>query len=197
MFDSSNSLRSKTAPMIEGALCIALAAVLSRINLFALPQGGSVDLELVPLFLVAWRWGAKWGCAVGALTGVVKILLGGFILNPLQAILDYPLAYACVGMAGMFTNLRKGQLVGAILAAVGQISCHILSSAVFFAQYAPEGESPWGYSIAYNTPVIALKYTISTVAAYFLWRALQEALSFGGGDRTPKMTPPSPESAAS
>ena len=188
MFDSSNSLRSKTAPMIEGALCIALAAVLSRINLFALPQGGSVDLELV-----AWRWGAKWGCAVGALTGVVKILLGGFILNPLQAILDYPLAYACVGMAGMFTNLRKGQLVGAILAAVGQISCHILSGAVFFAQYAPEGESPWGYSIAYNTPVIALKYTISTVAAYFLWRALQEALSFGEGERqNPKNDPAQP-----
>ena len=171
----SSSSRSTTAAMVEGALCVALAVALSKFNLFALPQGGSIDLELVPLLLFAWRRGLKWGCGAGALAGVVKILMGGYILNPVQAVLDYPLAYACTGLAALFPHWGK-RVVGTVLAAAGQIACHVVSGAIFFAQYAPEGQSPWAYSIAYNTPVISLKYALSAVAAYILWKGLEAAL---------------------
>ena len=46
---------SRTVVLVEGALCIALSIVLSYIRLFRMPQGGSVNLELVPLILFAWR----------------------------------------------------------------------------------------------------------------------------------------------
>ena len=59
------------AVMIEGALCIALCIVLEKINIFAMPQGGSVDFELIPLLLFAYRRGMKWGIQAGALTGLL------------------------------------------------------------------------------------------------------------------------------
>ena len=43
------SIHSATAAMVEGALCIALAVVLSKVNLFALPNGSSVDAAQVGL----------------------------------------------------------------------------------------------------------------------------------------------------
>ena len=170
---SSSSSRSSIGIMIEGALCIALCVVLSKLNLFVMPQGSSVDIGLMPLILFAWRHGVKWGCGAGALTGLVKILLGGYILNPLQAILDYPLAYACTGLSALLPRSLPGKTVGTFFAVLAQIACHVVSGAVFFAQYAPEGQSPWIYSVAYNAPVIALKYAVSFIAAVILWKALQ------------------------
>ena len=65
---------SRTVVLVEGALCIALSIVLSYIRLFRMPQGGSVNLELVPLILFAWRRGLCWGCGAGVLADVINLL---------------------------------------------------------------------------------------------------------------------------
>lgn len=163
--------RISLVSMIEGALCIALALVLTKLNLFVMPQGGSVDLELVPLLLFAYRRGPKLGVLVGALTGVMKVVTGAYVLNIVQLILDYPLAYAFAGIAGFYPKL-----LWLILAALGQLACHVVSGAFFFAQYAPQGWNPWLYSIIYNAPVIVAKYAISAVIALILWQVLQKAM---------------------
>ncbi|MCR5347362.1 MAG: energy-coupled thiamine transporter ThiT [Fretibacterium sp.] len=168
-----DSSRSKITAMVEGALCIALGEVLSKFNLFVMPQGSSVDMGLMPLILFAWFRGLKWGCGAGALAGLIKILLGGYILNPVQAVLDYPLAYACTGLAALLPRSVLGKTAGTFLAGLAQIACHVVSGAVFFGQYAPEGQNPWMYSFAYNAPVIAMKYVLSFIAVCILWKALQ------------------------
>lgn len=162
---------SNTIIMIEGALCIALAVVLSKVDLFRMPQGGSVDFELVPLLLFTYRRGLKWGARAGALTGIMKLLIGGEFFNVIQFLLDYPLAFAFVGLAAV-----PPKILGLILAAAGQIACSVVSGAVFFAQYAPEGQNPWVYSLFYNVPVLGVKYIISGIAALILWKALDKAL---------------------
>ncbi|MBQ3447875.1 MAG: energy-coupled thiamine transporter ThiT [Synergistaceae bacterium] len=163
--------RRTTSIMIEGALCIALCIVLEKINIIAMPQGGSVDFELIPLLLFTYRRGAKWGVQAGALAGVVKILLGGYFLNVVQVILDYPLAYACVGLAAI-----RPKVVGLVVAALGQITCSVISGVVFFAQYAPEGQSPLMYSLLYNGPVLGAKYILSGIVAMFMWKVLERDL---------------------
>lgn len=157
--------------MIEGALCIALCIVLEKINIFSMPQGGSVDFELIPLLLFTYRRGLKWGIQAGALTGLVKILLGGYVVNIVQVILDYPLAYACVGLAAFHPRI-----VSIFLAALGQITCSVISGVVFFSQYAPEGQSPLMYSIMYNAPVLGAKYVLSGIVAIFMWKVLERDL---------------------
>ena len=163
--------RISIVSMIEGALCIALALVLTKLNLFAMPQGGSVDIELVPLLLFAYRRGPKLGILVGALTGVMKVLTGAYVLNPVQLVLDYILAYAFVGIAAFYPRF-----LWLIIAAFGQLASHVVSGAIFFAQYAPSGWNPWLYSIIYNAPVIVAKYAISSVIAIILWQILQKAM---------------------
>ena len=157
--------------MIEGALCIALCIVLEKINIFAMPQGGSVDFELIPLLLFTYRRGMKWGIQAGALAGVLKIFLGGYFFNVVQVILDYPLAYACVGLAAIHPKI-----IGLVIAALGQITCSVISGVVFFAQYAPEGQSPLVYSIMYNAPVLGAKYLLSGIVALFMWKVLERDL---------------------
>ena len=148
---------SRTVVLVEGALCIALSIVLSYLRLFRMPQGGSVNLELVPLILFAWRRGLCWGCGAGVLAGLMNLLLGGYVVHPVQAILDYPAAYGAMG-----------------LAALVQFSCHVLSGVIFFASYAPEGTNPWVYSAVYNGSFLAPKIVISGVVTWILLRKLEE-----------------------
>ena len=162
---------SNTIIMIEGALCIALAFVFSKINLLEMPQGGSVDFELVPLILFAYRRGFKWGVLTGALMGFIKILLGAYFFNVAQVILDYPLAYAFVGFCA-----AHPAIIGLILAAIGHTGCSVLSGVLFFAEYAPEGQSPFMYSLLYNGPVLGAKYIVSWIVAMILWKVLEREL---------------------
>ena len=168
---SKKQKHSGTIIMIEGALCIALSIVLSRFDLFRMPQGGTIDFELVPIIIFAYRRGLKWGLIGGILVGLMKMLIGGYILNPVQAFLDYPLAFMFVGLAAVHPKI-----IGITLSAVGQISCSIISGAYFFGQYAPEGQNPWVYSFFYNAPVLGTKYIISFIVALILWKALERDL---------------------
>ena len=167
-----SSRHKSIAPMTECALCVALSFVMSKINLFTMPQGGSVDFELVPLILFAYRRGWKWGINAGILTGLMRIILGSYFYTPIQVILDYPLAYSFVGLA----DLHPWWL-GLIVAWAGQTASSVVSGAIFFAQYAPEGQSPWVYSFFYNAPVLGMKYILSGIAAFLLWKILERELA--------------------
>lgn len=164
-------IHNKTAIMTEGAMCIALSFVLSRIVLFRMPQGGSISFELVPLLLFTYRRGFKWGIGAGALVGVIKILFGGYFLNVLQVLLDYPVAFACVGFAAI-----SPKILGLIVAAVLHISCSVISGVIFFANFAPEGQSPFIYSLAYNVPVLSVKYIVCGIIAFFLWKYIERLI---------------------
>ena len=168
---ASKSKHSNTVIMVEGALCVALSIVLSKFDLFRMPQGGTIDFELVPVMILAYRRGLKWGVFGGVLIGITKMLTGGYILNPVQAFLDYPLAFARVGLCAIHPKI-----IGFIIAACGQILCSIVSGAYFFAEYAPEGQNPWIYSFFYNAPVLGTKYVISWIVALILWKALEREL---------------------
>ena len=162
---------SNTIIMIEGALTIALAVVLSRFDLFRMPQGGTIDFELVPLIILTYRRGFKWGLITGALFGVLRALIGGYILNFFQFVLDYPAAFACVSLVAF-----SPKFVGLIFAMAGQTLFSVLSGVIFFAEYAPEGQNVWAYSFFYNAPVLGVKYLISFIMALILWKALEREL---------------------
>jgi thiamine transporter len=139
-----------------GALCIALSFVLSCIRLYRMPQGGSITpASMLPLIAFAFAYGAGPGMLVGLAYGLLQLLQGADIVHPLQMLLDYPLAFAMVGLAGLARRLSarrgKGALaVGVVLATLGRLLCATLSGWVFFASYAPQGQSPFLYSLVYN-----------------------------------------------
>jgi len=160
--------------LTEGALCVALSVVLSYLKLFRMPQGGSITLEMAPILFFAYRCGAKWAVGAGALSGLLQMLFGGSIYHPVQAILDYPVAFACVGLAGAF---GERLISGALAGGAARLACHVVSGAVFFAAYAPAGQNPWIYSAVYNLTFMIPALILSGGAAWILWKKL--------GDITP------------
>ena len=48
--------------LCEGALLLALAQVLGYLKLWELPNGGSVTLSMLPIFLFCVRWGFGRAC---------------------------------------------------------------------------------------------------------------------------------------
>jgi thiamine transporter len=155
--------------LVEGALCVALSVVLSYLKILPMPQGGSITLEMSPLLFFSYRRGVKWGLAAGAMSGFLQLLLGGYVVHPIQGVLDYPAAFACMGVAGIAGHHF---LLGTAASCALRLLCHVLSGAIFFASYAPEGQNPWLYSLVYNATYMIPSMIISFAAAWLLWSRL-------------------------
>lgn len=141
-------MKRRAALLTEGAIAVALTIVLSYLKVWHLPQGGSVTLENVPLLLFALRNGWKPGILAGFIAGGLQVLSGGYVVHPVQGLLDYPMAFAALGVAGFFS--RRWMIPGVMAAGAVRFFFHVLSGVVFFASYAPEGTPVWIYSLVYN-----------------------------------------------
>lgn len=160
-----------TARMIaNAALCLALAFVLSYIKLFDLPQGGAVTAaSLLPIVAFAYSYGLAPGLVVGVAYGLLQMIQDPWIVTPVQAILDYPLAFACIALAAVARRLPDswGWLAGMALAAVGRFVCHTFTGVVFFAEYAEgTGMTPFVYSVSYNSFVFVDMAICAVVMAF-------------------------------
>jgi thiamine transporter len=126
-----------------------LAGALSLIShsFFSLPQGGSINLGMIPIFWLSLRRGWKIGIFAGAVFGMVDLAIEPFIVNPVQFILDYPLPFALLGLAGFFQNCP---VVGVVVGGSARFVCHFMSGFIYFGDYAPAGMSPLVYSALYN-----------------------------------------------
>ena len=150
--------RNKTKSLVYGALCIALSFALSYVKLFSMPMGGSVTLcSMLPLMFYSYRFGLPKGLLAGLAYGLLQLIQKPEVIHWAQLILDYPLAFALVGLAGVTAakdGLASGAAwrlpAGALIGGAARLLCHVVSGAVFFGQYAPEGMNPWWYSLLYN-----------------------------------------------
>ncbi len=73
MKQSQISLRALT----EGAVFVALAQITDYIKLFRLPQGGSVTVAMLPIFVYCARWGFGPAMLVGFVYSLAQLFLDG------------------------------------------------------------------------------------------------------------------------
>ena len=90
--------------LVEAGVMIALAQVLSYVVIYQMPQGGSVTAgSMVPILLFAVRWGTAQGLLAGAVYGILQFILGPkWSYHIISILFDYIVAFACLGLAGMF-----------------------------------------------------------------------------------------------
>ncbi len=186
---------SSAQRLAEAGLVIALAKILDFIVLFRMPMGGSVTLAaMAPLFIFAIRWGWKWGILVGGAYGLVNVLLGGYVVHPLQMVFDYPLAFAMCGLAGLPVNRGKTDFISylpaMIFATFMRFIFHVLSGMIFYSSidFTEQGASllaalSWdnlsggiGYSIGYNGTFLLPDLIICLVIIGLLWKPLHRLL---------------------
>ena len=155
-----------------GALCMAMSFVLSYIKLWSMPLGGSVTLaSMLPLLWYNNKFGVKNGLIAGAAYGLLQLIQKPEIYHWAQVLLDYPLAFAALGLAGCVKNLQLGSVIGV----AGRWVCHILSGAIFFAEWVPEGWSnAWIYSAAYNGGYLLAELVLCVVLSFALAKALNK-----------------------
>ena len=149
-------------------MMIALATILYFTRIYTFPQGGSVTLgSMIPLMLLSLRRGAKIGISAGVIYGLIILYLEPFVYNPFQVLLDYPLAFGALGLAGLF---RRLPIIGVAIAMLGRFVCHFLSGIIFFASFAPPEMSPIVYSALYNGSYLGVEFVISAIIIYALLR---------------------------
>jgi len=168
----------------EMAIAVVLCVVLGLFKPFQMPQGGSVSLEMLPIIFIAVRRGLMPGVTTGLVYGFVQLtgLAGApFIYHPLQAALDYPLAFAAIGLAGLVPVVGWRSLWAAVaVGSAGRLFFHWLSGLLFFASYAPKWEAAWLYALTYNLFFLVPEALITAVCLWPLLKAYDAATGGAG-----------------
>ncbi|HEY6283852.1 MAG TPA: energy-coupled thiamine transporter ThiT [Nitrososphaerales archaeon] len=159
--------------LAEASVMVALALVLNALRLYTLPQGGTITIgEMVPILFVALRRGPRVGVFAGAIFGIVDVYFEPFVYNPIQFLLDYPLAYGALGLAGFFRGRSPFYSGVGVAVAIGcRFVCHFSSGIIFFASFAPSGENPAIYSAIYNATYLLPGLLISEFVILVLARS--------------------------
>ena len=193
--------KEKTRRLVESALLLAVATVLSELALVKLPYGGSVTVaSMLPVLLIAYRHGTPWGLLCGVVYGVIQQLLGLSTLSYFTTwqsivaiiVLDYVVAFAVIGLGGLFRHLRCRQpvqlLCGAFTVSVLRYVCHVISGATVWAGLSIPTEAALAYSFIYNATYMLPEAIVLCAVCYYLG----SVLFFGAGDikRMPAVATP-------
>ncbi|GGA87504.1 energy-coupled thiamine transporter ThiT [Ornithinibacillus halotolerans] len=172
----------KTLFMVEVAIFTALALVLDLLPAFKMPNGGSISFAMIPVFIVAFRWGLKGGLLSGLLWGLLQLAFGPSIFNLFQALIEYGFAFTVLGVAGIFAKpiqqtLKDGKLfkrftyitLGVFIGSALRFLAHFYAGIVFWGSYAPEGQPVWLYSLIYNGSYMLPSFILSSIVVFFLF----------------------------
>ncbi len=171
----------RTRKMVEAALLIALGTILSVIKLAELPYGGSITLaSMLPLILLSYRHGVRWGLGGSAVYAVLQQLLG---LNHLSyfttwqsvlaiILLDYLVAFTVAGLGGVLRPVVKEQrwavVFGAALVCLLRYTCHVISGATVWAGLSIPTGAALVYSLGYNATYMLPETLVTVVTAFYL-----------------------------
>lgn len=142
-----------TRSLVYASISVALAFVLNLVRLWIMPYGGSVTLvRFLPLVIYAYLFGVVKGVSACAVYGVLDLLMSGWIVHPVQILLDYIIGFACIGLSGLFRKTKLHFLWGPSVAIVCRYICLVVSGVVFWGDMMGEGfDNVWIYSLAYNS----------------------------------------------
>jgi thiamine transporter len=154
--------------LAEATVFIALTIVLKDVlpPIYEMPQGGAVTIAgLVPLIWFALRRGAKHGIFAGIVYGAIHAILpGSYIIHPVQGLLDYPIAFGALGLAGLY---KKIPAVGIGLGIFGRFLSSFFAGLFFFTDNPFSIEGIYA-SAAYNGTYLIPEFFITLVVIYIL-----------------------------
>lgn len=180
--------------LVESALLIALSTVLSTLKLIDMPYGGSVTFaSMLPVMLIAYRYGIGYGAASAGVYAVIQQLLGleNFAYLPVPTpiaiigliIFDYALAFLVIAIGGIFKGrLAEGRptasaqalelMLGAIVVCVLRYICHTVAGATVWQELPIPDGAAIIYSISYNATYMIPETIICAAVAFYLGGAI-------------------------
>ena len=164
-----------TRSITFAAVCIAMSFALSYLKIVEMPQGGSITIaSLLPLMIYSYMFGTKKGVFAGMIYGILQAFQDTYILHPAQFLLDYPVAFAGIGLAGMFARydrLKYPQVkfaLGAVTAGLVRFLSHFISGIFAFGTFATI-DPVWLYSLSYQAAYLLPDLAITLVAGILVF----------------------------
>lgn len=166
--------------LTESAMMIALATILSLLKLADLPYGGSITVaSMLPILIIAQRYGVLWGLFTGCVHGAVQLLLGTSTLSYVTGwqsvlaviLLDYIIAFAVIGLGGLTKKLKSApaaMVLGAVICGASRYACHVIAGATVWAGLSIPTSAALGYSFIYNATYMIPETIVLVVAGYFI-----------------------------
>lgn len=170
--------------LTESGLMLALTTILSVVAIAKLPYGGSITFaSMLPMIIIAYRYGFAWGLLTGATYGLIQMLLGldavSYATSAVAAIaiiaLDYILAFMSTAIGGLF---RKGKnqlsslVTATLLVCLVRYLFHVISGCTVWAGLSIPTADALVYSLIYNATYMLPETIITCVAAVYLASAL-------------------------
>ena len=159
---------------------IALATILSLLKLVDLPYGGSITpASMLPILIIAYRYGTGWGILTATVHGALQFILGTSVLSYVTGwksvcaviIFDYVLAFALIGLGGIFKNMKNGKaglVLGGLTACLARYLCHFISGVTVWRDISIPGSAAVIYSFSYNATYMIPETIVLCAAAYYL-----------------------------
>ncbi|MBQ3093658.1 MAG: energy-coupled thiamine transporter ThiT [Clostridia bacterium] len=174
-----------TVRLTESAVMLAVAVVLSLIPVVNMPFGGTVTLcSMLPIVLIAYRHGTKWGLLVGLAGSLLQLLLGlnnlSYATSALAVVaiilFDYVIAFSALGLAGVFRNVCRTQTAaltaGVLLCCVLRYACHFVSGVTVWRDISIPADQAILYSLGYNAAYMVPETIITLAGALALSTSL-------------------------
>lgn len=176
-------MNTKTLRLTESAIMLALGFILSLLKIIDMPFGGSVTVfSMLPVIIIAYRYGTPWGLLVGFTASLLQMLSGlknltyGTSAGAVIAIiaLDYVIAFTGMGLGGIFRGKIKDQgmsiALGALSACLIRYICHTVVGCTVWAGVSIPTSDGLIYSMVYNAAYMIPETAITVVGAYFAGR---------------------------
>lgn len=163
---------------------LAFATILSLLKIVDLPYGGSVTaFSMLPIILIAYRYGAAWGSFTALAYSILQLLTGLKTVMGVDALsaaavilLDYILAFTVLGVAGVFRGRLGSQgaelTAGTVLACVLRYVFHVISGCTVWAGLSIPDSQALLYSLAYNATYMVPETLVTVVGAIYLSKVL-------------------------
>ena len=176
--------QSNSRKLTEAAIMLAIATVLSLIKLADLPYGGSVTIaSMLPIVIISYRHGIRWGLLTGLVFGVIQQLLGINTLSYATSwqagvaiiLLDYIVAFMVAGLGGLFRKSMKqptALLFGSLLICVLRFICHVITGATVWAGLSIPDSAALAYSLSYNATYMIPETIVTMLVAYYIGSVL-------------------------
>ena len=193
-----NKKRKNIIWLCEGAIMIAFATVLSLFKAVDLPYGGSVTVcSMLPIMLVAYRYGLMRGIVTGAVYGGSQLLLGMGSLSYATSwqaavaivVLDFILAFAALGLVGAFRpksnqNQTAAFISGILVACATRYIFHVIAGCTVWAGVSVPSGDGLIYSLIYNATYMVPETIVTVIGGFYL----AKTLDFSAQRLAPKST---------
>ncbi len=158
--------KTNTSRLTTSAMMLAMATVLALVCAYVpflnLPFGGGFTIaSMLPIVLVSYMYGIKWGFFVSFTYSCIQIIMDlvlgkgstiialftpasedymGLVAAISILVIDYFIAYTALGLGGIFRNGIKSKtlaiVLGVVVALGARYVCHIVSGYIFYGAWA-------------------------------------------------------------